>query len=89
MLPRGLIAEANKIVRENSRNGSYCLHDTSDKCDKYIYFVYLDGCGAMNPKKRIAYISRQEKDDENEREEIITFECQQCYRTFDKECFLI
>ena len=52
MIPKGLIAKANEIVSENFRNGDY--HILSDK--DYGYFVCLDGCGSMSPKKRIAYI---------------------------------
>lgn len=81
MIPKGLIAKANEIVSENFRNGDY--HILSDK--DYNYFVCLDGCGSMSPKKRMAYIYKQK--DECDEEIRLTWDCQQSKKTFCRKDF--
>ncbi len=81
MIPKDLILKANEIAKENCENGSYYI-----LCDKdYDYFVYLEGCGSMNPKNRTAYVYKQKDGCDDEIR--LTLDCQQRKKTFCRKDF--
>lgn len=82
---RAIIKEANQIVREHFHNGSYHISGN--------YWVYLEGCGCMNPKKRTAYLYY--KEDQGGDEKRLTFDLvqkstksQSTFKISDLEDFL-